>query len=501
MYERMALISGVCVALFILNSCRGDAIDGPQVSPNGDGTALDDGDTGNTGDSTDDAGAVDGGGSDAGNSGAGDSGNDTASVEGSVDAGSCGEQPFFDGCGEETIDGPQVSPNGDGTALDDSNPGNTADTGNNPGEATGSGSDAGNNGAGGPGNDPATEDGSVDPASCGEQPFFYTVAPMDDADYVSIQPLGAVNPPDHTFPTVHTYMMLTDNTRAVPVYAPGDVTITQIAVTNVYSITFSSCTEVYGYYDHVSTLADDMAAQLIPASICQWNFVPEGLTPYCVNIAVNAGTLLGYIGGPDSDGSAALDFGARDARVDATSFIDDRLATQNVVCPYDYYEPGAVKDLLMSKLQVLRTAEPICGTIDVDVPDTAMGRWFLAGTTAGNFDSESDHLALVPSNFDPDVGVLSVGNSTVGTKPYLFDFAFSGQARRHFADISADGKMYCFDDLRDGSDGFFAHATAGYLFLKMTSNTTLTLERMPEGSCPDSPDSLMFSTAAVDFER
>ena len=142
----------------------------------------------------------------------------------------------------------------------------------------------------------------------------------------------------------------------------------------------------------------------------------------------------------------------------------------------------------------------ICGTVDYDVPATAQGRWFLIDTDANSLD-ESQHMALVPSNYDPDVGVLSVGNPIVGTDSYFFDFKTIGQLRRRFEDITNDGNIYCFDGLRNNVDPEFSSSLAGYLFFQLTTDTTLTIERVHSGTCPDSPNSLVFSSSAVSFER
>ncbi len=145
-------------------------------------------------------------------------------------------------------------------------------------------------------------------------------------------------------------MMLDDNSVSVPVYAPGDITITQILSSNSkssHSVTFYLCTEVWGYFDHITTLAYVIKNVLTGSDICQWSSIPENTTPYCVNIDIKAGTLIGYIGGPLSDGSAALDFGTRDTRINPIQYINTErtgVGKQYVVCPYDYYSEGSIKD-------------------------------------------------------------------------------------------------------------------------------------------------------------
>ena len=95
-----------------------------------------------------------------------------------------------------------------------------------------------------------------------------------------------------------------------------------------------------------------------------------------------------------------------------------------MVCPYDYFETGETKSTLISKLDSASTEQPGCGTVEHDVDDTLQGRWYLQGS---NDFGENDHIALVPSNKRPaTTGVLSIGNATVGTEAYFFDYRDSG---------------------------------------------------------------------------
>lgn len=355
--------------------------------------------------------------------------------------------------------------------------------------------------------------GELDLDSC-EGSALFTVAPLDSESYMSITPLGNLSPSAHTFPTVHTYMMLVDKTIAAPVYAPGEITITQISSMTKeengltdYVIRFSSCREVSGYFDHVTTLSEELASQVGDFSDCRRYDPGDGFYVLCdqdVSFTVSAGVLLGYAGGPTSTGSAALDFGLRDTRISPITYLSNREMSSDlsyVVCPYDYYEAGPVHETLFGKLREARTAEPFCGTVDVDVASTAQGRWYREGLLNGS--SEDGHLALVPSNFDPDVGVLSVGSSDVGEiKGYHFDFSSSGLVRRSFQSVTSNGSIYCYDQLRTGWGGdFYGGSLQGFLFLQMIDSETLKIERVEAGSCPADTGTLSFSSAAVTFIR
>ncbi len=341
----------------------------------------------------------------------------------------------------------------------------------------------------------------------------FSVSPMDSSNFTQITPLGNTDAPGHTFPTVHTYIGLTDNEVAAPVYAPGNITISEVTSLTVlstnktdYVINFYPCKDIRGYFDHVTTLTDSLLNVVGEFSECNNYSIGDENYRSCtksVSISVTAGTLLGYAGGPTTTGSAALDFGLRDFRTVPAYYVNpERLVNGNmthVVCPYDYYEDGSAKDLLFTKLRVARTEEPVCGKVDHDIKNTAQGLWYLVDSESSN--SEVNHIALVPSNFDPNYGVLSVGNSAVGTNEYHFVFQDTGKVKAKFSSISANGNKYCFDSLRTRASESSGSAIDGYLFLTMPTANTLTLERKSSGSCPSNPNSLSFSSSAVSFER
>ena len=106
--------------------------------------------------------------------------------------------------------------------------------------------------------------------SCGNSRQLFSVDPLESDAYNQIDPLGATNPSGHTFPTAHTYMMLQDNTQPRNVRTPADIGITQInVVENLtaggtdYSLNFTTCPEVSGYFYHLSTLNQTLQNLLV----------------------------------------------------------------------------------------------------------------------------------------------------------------------------------------------------------------------------------------------
>ena len=353
--------------------------------------------------------------------------------------------------------------------------------------------------------------------SCGNSRQLFSVDPLESDAYNQIDPLGATNPSGHTFPTVHTYMMLQDNTQPCNVRTPADIEIIQInVVENLsaggtdYSLNFTTCPEVSGYFDHLSTLNQTLQNLLVSEGNCQQYVSGTDEYRFCshpVSVEIAVGAVPGTAGGGLGQLSAALDFGLRDSRIDPLFFSNpDRLVNSDqlyVVCPYDYYVPGPEKVGLVAGLGVARQDLPVCGTVALDVAETAQGRWYLQGST--DF-GENDHIALVPSNKQPqNVGVLSVGNSDVGIDAYYFDYQEAGSVNRRFSEISTGNAIYCWNDLRNREASLtsgHAQAIAGILFLEMTDSTMLTLQRsVTLNLCPADTSSLSFDASAIQFER
>lgn len=357
----------------------------------------------------------------------------------------------------------------------------------------------------------------VTATSCGNSNQLFSVDPLEDDAYFQINPLGATSPSAHTFPTVHTYMMLTDNSQARNVYAPGNISVTNITfienLTNGvgdYALGFSPCPEVTGYFDHMSSINQELTDLLVDFDSCQQYMAGTFEFRLCtkfVDIDFAAGTRLGTAGGPSGTQSAALDFGLRDSRITPLFYVNPERVINpdqlSVACPYDYFVPGSVQAGLMVKLGDVRSDLPLCGGVAYDIADTAQGRWYLRGTT--DF-GESDHIALVPSNKAPaTIHVLSIGNAAIGTDGYFFDSEDSGKANRAFSDVSADGTVYCWDNLRNREKSLASgssQAIAGIIFLQMTDDNSLTMQRSTQlTSCPADTGSLLFDGNAVQFVR
>ncbi len=325
---------------------------------------------------------------------------------------------------------------------------------------------------------------------------------MDDEDYGTITPLGATNPSGHTFPTDHMYFYLNEALSAEPVYAPGKIWIESIStsehlyadpVFTDYSISFRPCAKFHNFFLHVSGISEELQEAFEegeeiygPCSEYTAGGDDYRLCTRGVRVKLQAGDLLGYAGG--NTGQGALDWGAYDTRIEITGVAnEDRWGEQALynVCPLDYY--GATKkEVLYSS--IIRTVEPLCGTINQDVDGTAQGRWFLEGTDESDW-QEDNHIALIHDETDFATGKFSVGDSTdsLDTGEYDFTPTSLGYVDRDFDQVTADGQIYCYD-------------TSGEMILiKMEEDGGLRVEGQGSGSCGSGPWS--FNDNYTDFER
>ena len=203
-----------------------------------------------------------------------------------------------------------------------------------------------------------------DAASCGDKKEFFSVSPLDYKDFTDLAPLGTVSPPSHTFPTDHMYFFLKKDDindpesipNKVPVYAPGDMTITKIGsqeryeggklLSSDFNMDFVPCEEVSGYFIHMSSLSEKLKSEFDKQDK-RCNEYDTGGYNYnnCeagVEIKVHAGEVIGTAGG--MAGQAALDLGMLDFRADPLQYANQKRwegKSVTTVCPLDYFSSPA----------------------------------------------------------------------------------------------------------------------------------------------------------------
>ena len=309
-------------------------------------------------------------------------------------------------------------------------------------------------------------------ASCAPGTGLLTVSPLAMSDIGGWVPLGATNPPGHTFPTDHQYIYLATFTtpslqKPVDLVSPGNVTITRARRTMYstdghtdYAVQFSPCKEVSGELGHVATIVPTLLARLGPFDQSCDSYSPSpGLsvtTCYTrlISVAVAAGEALGTVGGAPNP--ASLDFSFWDKRITSLKYANasrwiasqDGFDNFHVVPASDYFAEPA-RSQIASKVgsfdgRTRRTAAPVGGTIELDVPGSVQGSWLNASQPTH---PETPHLAIIPDNVDPTRIAVSMGMSqpSFASRVYRFVAASAGSTNRHPAQITADGQTYCYE--------------------------------------------------------
>ncbi|MEK6700586.1 MAG: hypothetical protein AABZ10_16260, partial [Nitrospirota bacterium] len=336
---------------------------------------------------------------------------------------------------------------------------------------------------------------------CSGGPLF-SVLPVS-ADAISRPSLlGEFNPPGHTVPNDHTGIYV--NTTGVQLVSPGNLHITGLVRSRFlvspwrqgesdYTIDYAACATISGRFGHVTTLVDGLAAQLNGGSCSTYNTADEEIE-YCtfpVDIPVSAGDALGTVGGPTA---GAFDFGLYDDSRQNYYINPSRVhnRTLHAVCPYDYFEP-LLKEYLLSR--VVRTGEPRCGTMEIDVDGTAQGLWVLESDPVQQRGDESFFVSLALDTVLPlTKQVLSVGPASLGPGLMKVGTQHTGRVNRAFSEVRPDNTIYCY------TTGL-PYPPYSY-FVSLGNDGRLSIEKVAGSSpCLNDPATWVFGVNRVMFIR
>lgn len=339
----------------------------------------------------------------------------------------------------------------------------------------------------------------VSGSACPEGAVF-TKLPVDPEKILSVTPLGNLNPPDHTIPTDHIYLVLKNNNEIHPesataVFAPSDITISRISHSSVkksgkffsddYSLDFSPCKDVEAKFGHVTKLSPKLAELIQKGGRCDTQHPrPEDEYSSCqfeTSVKISAGEEIGEAGGGTATG---LDFWAIDYRAPELKFANMsryRSHQLHTVCPVDLFDESS-KKILSEKFggyDKRRTIEPLCGRIDQDIAGTAQGNWTTTEGYIDMPDAWSKSLALVHDNMDPTIGVVSIGGIIASGQKIQFKPTSEGLVNRDFNQIEADGKTYCYEDQPIGQ---ILGWRSGKVLIQLVNDKTLKAEYQ-QGNC------------------
>lgn len=361
--------------------------------------------------------------------------------------------------------------------------------------------------------------------------------PTDTSALTGIEALGHMNG-QHVLPSQgdHVSMIMvpasTTTSQVTNVYSPGNVTIVQVtAMTQTanstvtgqsdaghtdYLLDFASCRDVVFALGHIETLTNQLLSNLSQTQPqCSDGTIVNNCVYNNLKIVLSGGELIGTAGGPSFPGNA-FDFGAVDDRTATLPFIDtsSRAAStgfinlgnansySHAVCPLDYFTPN-LKQLLYSRLTMENQGVngiPACGTTMQDKKGTIQGDWYDQNTN--NLSQGLDTagvLAFAHSNLDASKAEVSVGTDLVqsqyGGTQLIFTPASSGYINRDPGQITADGRIYCFDGLEGAILG--AQGNEIHFDTKLINTSTLKID-YGMGSCAPNPT---LSPDAITYNR
>jgi len=313
----------------------------------------------------------------------------------------------------------------------------------------------------------------------------FSIAPVDLNKVNEITPLGNLGPPGHTFPTEHVFLHVNaggSTTGTIPLYAPADVYLTLISFSHGvtqdpvdYTIWFTSCKDVIGYYNHVKELSDELE-KIVTENECSFQGESKSTSCHIETFQkIKSNSLMGQVGRLQGN----WDFGVFDLSKTLTFANPSRYGTRSfhIQCPFDYYDQTMQKQFFDL---IARDDAQQCGIIAQDVPGTLKGNWFFGDSHAASGSDWDKYLAFVDDNENPNVQVVSVGGVFTDAGKWEFFPQTSGLIKREFSDVTPDGNVYCYED--EDPNNFNQGRPEGRILVEMTSETELKIEHQ-SGSC------------------
>ena len=339
---------------------------------------------------------------------------------------------------------------------------------------------------------------------CGEDPpFDHKMFDIDEIE--NIVPLGNYNPPGHTFPTEHMYVVF-NQTSSMKVYAPGNVKVTYIGSKEYsedqmqdwsdYDISMKSCDDVTMHLMHMqldSELLSKGGSEKKHCSSYETHNSEIEMCQYESDFWIDAGTLLGTAGNPQNN-HYNFDMGVKDRRI-TNDFIDKEVNAHflDSVCPFEYFT-NETRQEMESKASGWGRAENVinpCGEIVFDIKGTAQGNWVREDTPRNSETLYDEHgLGLYYDNIKQDDLVIS--SSSDGGYSYRFEPTDVGLVNRSFSSVVADDNIYCYET------GYYP---GDIILIQLMDDENLKIERKNGPLSCSSSEDLEFSDGAEIFIR
>jgi hypothetical protein len=359
-----------------------------------------------------------------------------------------------------------------------------------------------------------------------EGPYFTLLpAPAERIDSVIV--LGQFNPPGDIYPRSQTGFRIVQG-EEFDVVAAGDMRLAGVRAVDYLeapglparsdfsaTVYVEGCRNIRVNYHHMTSLAPALAEHLVDAE-CEEYATESRTVRSCVahvadqTVMLPAGTLIGRTGSEE----AGLDFDAFDDRVTHSFISPHRLPSESLtaVCSTDLFVPElrSLLEARVGRAGVFRTALPICGTMEVDVPGTAQGMWLLDGEDVEiRGDTADRFFALANDDVRPDeYVVISTGHPgyhhpDVGPILYAFDKMTTGRVNRDFSHLEPDGVIHCYEPALDSPLHFPAEGVS--FFVALNADGKLSIDRQDhavgESPCEMSPETWELSPEALTLMR
>lgn len=306
--------------------------------------------------------------------------------------------------------------------------------------------------------DDSSEDTGVDDPTkldCVSNPDPLFTYDITDLELVShIVPLGA---PSGNEIKPHTYVFNVANipdSRGVPVYAPVDSSLKDIAYyvsgeRNEFLLVFRVSCEVTFRFDHIQIVVDAIknVAPTVPSADSKTTAVKS-------KVIFKAGELIGYTRGTPQ--ARSWDFGVYNTRK-ANQFINNKRYEDNRMeynlhsdCPYDYFadDRRALYYSMFASPGGIRNPNATCRNASRDKIGTVAGAWFLDSGS----DQTYERQIAIASELNGEVRVVGLGGSQIvdgtGTDPEMVttERCYSDGAKVAFFRVVSDSRMDVYSE-------------------------------------------------------
>jgi len=340
-------------------------------------------------------------------------------------------------------------------------------------------------------------------------------------EYDHIVPLGSVSPPNHSIPNERIYFILKKiaggSSLPARIKSPGDITLNMIrsntfmkdgkTVYSDYSMDITPCEGKSLYFGHFSAL--DNSIQDLVGTKGGWDKcfdqpLREGSFFHrcnkVMNYALGTDDNLGTAGGKDAPISVFA-LGSYDLNtkplpyVNPARYRDDQL---HIICPLDLFVP-AVKSTYEAKLgsnKKQRTVQPLCGKTMQDSAASLQGNWFYGTDFRPDVpENWPKGLSFIHDNVDPSTGVIVAGGFVSDALTMNIAPKHAGTLNRDFNEVTADGKIYCFEGaahktparndaalVLENFDEEAGNGEAAHFLTQLTDENTLKIE-FQKGDC------------------